>query len=462
MKAIGVKLASIMMLVLLVGCSAEDNESDNQPAASAQVEYTTINTDQVIKALGNDDWVVVDTRLNDAFNGWKMDGVSRGGHIKGAVDFSANWLKVKADESAKVLTEALQTKGISKGKSIVLYDTNGQDAKQVAAYLQSKGFDQLYIYDLNQWANDSSLPLEKYKNYQLIVPAPVVKALIGGERPETFEQAKNVKIVEASWGEEKTSYSKGHIPTAFHINTDDIEPPAVKPPMMWLLADDATLKDVAAKYGFTKDDTVIMTAEEPLASYRLATVLRYMGVHDVRVLNGGHRAWTMAGYELETQSHKPVPADEFGVRIPGRPDVIDTMNEVQDGLKKPEQFTLVDNRTWDEFIGKSSGYSYHDKKGRIPGAIFGYAGKKNSYSMEYYRNLDNTMRNAGEILNLWQGQGIDTSKHLSFMCGSGWRVAEIYTYADVMGLENIGIFSDGWIGWSNTVGNPTISGEPEK
>ena len=73
-------------------------------------------------------------------------------------------------------------------------------------------------------------------------------------------------------------------------------------------------------------------------------------------------------------------------------------------LKKPGQFALVDNRTWDEFIGKSSGYSYHEKKGRVPGAIFGYAGKKNSYSMEYYRNLDNTMRNAGEILDLWQGQ----------------------------------------------------------
>ena len=140
--------------------------------------------------------------------------------------------------------------------------------------------------------------------------------------------------MEASWGEEKTSYSKGHIPTAFHINTDDIEPPAAKPPMMWMLADDAALKDVAAKYGFTKDDTVIMTAEEPLASYRLATVLRYIGVKDVRVLNGGHMAWTMAGYQLETQSHKPVPVDEFGAEIPGRPDVIDTMNEVRDGFEK--------------------------------------------------------------------------------------------------------------------------------
>ena len=167
MKKVGVKLASMMMLVLLVGCSAEKNDTASESTGSAQVEYTTANTDQVLKALGNEDWVVVDTRLNDAFNGWKLDGVSRGGHIKGAVDFSANWLKVKADDSAKVLTEALQTKGISKGKSIVLYDVNGEDAKQVAAYLQGKGFEHLYIYDLNQWANDSSLPLEKIQKLSI-------------------------------------------------------------------------------------------------------------------------------------------------------------------------------------------------------------------------------------------------------------------------------------------------------
>ena len=44
--------------------------------------------------------------------------------------------------------------------------------------------------------------------------------------------------------------------------------------MMWMLADDATLAGVAAKYGFTQDDTVIVTGEEQLAAYRVATVLR--------------------------------------------------------------------------------------------------------------------------------------------------------------------------------------------
>ena len=49
----------------------------------------------------------------------------------------------------------------------------------------------------------------QYKNYQRIVPASVVKDVLDGKTPETFEEGKKVKIVEASWGEEKESYAKG-------------------------------------------------------------------------------------------------------------------------------------------------------------------------------------------------------------------------------------------------------------
>ncbi|WBW96510.1 rhodanese-like domain-containing protein [Oceanirhabdus sp. W0125-5] len=457
-------ILSIMMVIFgLVGCTSKEdkqevkNNSKQEIKNDSKEEYTSINTEKVQEALKDNSWVIVDARLNDAFNGWKLDGVSRGGRIKGAVDFSANWLKVEDDNKEKILDEALETKGISKDKNIVLYDANGNDAKAVAEYLKGKGFSNLYVFDVNEWANDESLPMEKYENYQLIVPAVIVKDIIDGKKPESFENAKNIKIVEASWGEEKTSYANGHIPTAFHINTDSVEPPPA-----WMLGDDETLKKFVLEHGFTKEDTVIVTGEEQMAAYRVATVLRYIGVEDVRVLNGGTTAWTMAGYELETTSNKPAAVTEFGGVIPGNPDVIDTMDETKAGLKTPEKFILVDNRTWDEHIGKESGYSYHDIKGRIPGAVFGYAGKTDSYSLDYYRNIDKTMRNAKEFIALWEEQGIDTTKHLSFMCGSGWRVAEIYTYADVFGLDDIGIYSDGWIGWSNDSGNPIETGEPTK
>ena len=441
--------ALVLTVTLFGGCS---NEKENNEVAD--IEIKTIATKELQDKLTDDSWVVVDTRINDAFNGWKLDNVERGGHIKGAVDFSANWLTVDADDKEKTLDKALETKGIDKDKNIVLYDANGKDAKSVANYLSEKGYKNLYTYNVADWAKDESLPMESYENYEMLVPATIVNDILEGKKPETFENSNDIKIVEASWGEESEAYSKGHVPTSVHINTDTIEPPP-----QWMLASDEELAKFANDYGFTKDDTVIVTGPDVMASYRVAVVLRYIGINDVRVLNGGNDAWTSAGYELETKSNKPVAGNNFGATIPANPDLIDTQAQLKEMLKDSNN-VLVDNRSWDEYIGKISGYSYHDKKGRIPGAVYGYAGTS-STTLEDYRNIDNTMRNADEIKALWKEAGIDTNKHLIFMCGSGWRAAEVLTYANVMGFDNTSLYSDGWIGWSNNTSNPTETGEPK-
>lgn len=439
----------VLTMALFAGCS---NEKENQKVAD--IEVKTIATKELQDKLSDDSWVVVDTRINDAFNGWKLDEVERGGHIKGAVDFSANWLTVDSKDKEKTLDKALETKGIEKDKNIVLYDANGKDAKEVANYLSEKGYKNLYTYNVADWAKDENLPMESYENYEMIVPATIVNDILDGKKPETFENSKNIKIVEASWGEESEAYSKGHVPTSVHINTDTVEPPP-----QWMLASDEDLAKFANDYGFTKDDTVIVTGPDVMASYRVAVVLRYIGINDVRVLNGGNDAWTSAGYELETKSNKPVAGNDFGATIPANPDLIDTQAELKEMLKDSNN-ALVDNRSWDEYIGKISGYSYHDKKGRIPGAVYSYAGTS-ATTLEDYRNIDNTMRNADEIKALWKDAGIDTNKHLMFMCGSGWRAAEVLTYANVMGFDNTSLYSDGWIGWSNDTSNPTETGEPK-
>ncbi|MGL5314493.1 MAG: rhodanese-like domain-containing protein [Peptostreptococcaceae bacterium] len=452
-KRISKKATLVFALALTMAVSSACSKEKVKDEI-VNVETKTVTTQELNEKLNDDSWVIVDTRINDAYNGWELDGVTRGGHIEGAVDFSANWLDVEADNKEETLEKALDTKGIDKEKNIVLYDANGEDANEVAQYLANKGYENLYTYNVADWAKDESLPMDTYENYEMLVPAQIVKEVIDGKTPETFKDAKTIKVVEASWGEESEAYSKGHVPTSVHINTDTIEPPP-----QWMIASDEELKQFALDYGFTKDDTVIVTGPDVMASYRVAVVLRYIGVSDVRVLNGGNDAWVSAGYELETKSNKAVAGTDFGADVPANPDLIDTIPELKEKLNS-EKFTLVDNRSWDEYIGKESGYSYHDKKGRIPGAVYGYAGTT-STTLEDYRNIDNTMRNQDEILALWKEQGIDTNNHLSFMCGSGWRAAEVLTYANVMGYMDTSLYSDGWIGWSNDSSNPTETGEPK-
>jgi thiosulfate/3-mercaptopyruvate sulfurtransferase len=420
--------------------------------------FPNATTDQVRLAINDRSWVVVDARLPDAYNGWRLDGIPRGGHIPGSVNFSARWLKVEHDRSAEILTKALADKHVTPDKRVIVYAVGGEERTAVAAYLSQKGFEQLYLYDFTQWSEDRRLPLEHYASYHLLVPPSVVRSVRDGHPTDTFADVSKVKFAEVSWGDESASYSKGHIPTSFHINTDSIEPPP-----KWMLADKKQLEQFATNHGLNHRDCVILSGEDPTASFRMSVVLRYMGINDVRVLHGGLLAWRLAGYELEEKSNQPPRStDGFGVEIPANPSLIDTYEAVRRGLRQPDRFTLVDNRTWAEHIGETSGYWYHSKKGRIPGSVYGYAGESGTGSMSYYRNIDNTMRSSAEIHRLWQDAGIGVDRHLSFMCGSGWRAAEVLTYAQVIGVKDVGLYSDGWIGWSSDARNPVAVGVPGK
>ena len=448
-----IRFAILMWAVLGLAVSALLAADDRVSAEDNSPRVTKLSNDDVRRVKNDDEWALVDTRVTDAFNGWALDGVRRGGHIPDAVDFPSSWIDIDHEGVTEKLAAALGTKGIERDKHIVLYSTNERDRRRVAAYLWKEGFRKLYSFDLRDWAADPNRPLTRYKNFQLLVPASIAKRLLEGHLPETFAGAKRVKFVEVSWGGEDVSYSQGHLPGSFHVNTDHFEPPP-----QWKLGNPDVLARFATRYGFQVDDTLVISGKDPTACYRLAIVLQYMGVGDVRVLNGGFAAWNAAGYPVETKSHPPPKATSFGARIPGRPALIDDLTRVKTGLGKPNNFMLVDTRTWAEFIGNTSGYKYHFRKGRIPGSTYGQAGFTGANSLTPYRNIDNTMRNADEILALWKQAGISTDKHLSFMCGGGWRAAEVLTFARVIGLPNTSLYSDGWIGWSNDKANPIESG----
>jgi molybdopterin synthase sulfurtransferase len=107
---------------VLASCSnstkVNNNEQTEKKSSAAAVH--TISTDDLKTDLGKKDWLVIDTRSNDAFNGWPLDGVKRGGHLKGAVDFSASWLNVSDDKKDKKLKSLLKSKEITPNKKIVL------------------------------------------------------------------------------------------------------------------------------------------------------------------------------------------------------------------------------------------------------------------------------------------------------------------------------------------------------
>lgn len=89
-----------------------------------------------------------------------------------------------------------------------------------------------------------------------------------------------------------------------------------------------------------------------IAACRAAMILHYCGVDDIRVLDGGYDAWVQSGGTLETKWNEPVPVDEFGGRIPIRPEVLVDLKEAKEILADQEGAALVSVRTWREHIGK--------------------------------------------------------------------------------------------------------------
>lgn len=443
MKRINKILAlSLVAILALTGCAATENTGSDLVAE-------TISTKELVESIQNNDWIVVDTRDNDSFNGWALDGVQRGGRIDGATNFSATWLDVDVDGKEEILNEELNSKGITKDKNIVLYDANGEDAQKVAAYLFAKGYENLYTYDVSDWAKDDSLEMVSYENYQKIVPASWIKDLIDGKNPETFDGG-DYKVFEVSWGPATPDYLAAHIPGAVHIDTDEVE---VGP--IWNKVSDQELNQFALNNGITTDTTVVLYSNgtDSMPAYRVAAILQYMGVSDVRILNGGFDAWQRAGFETESGENPKVAVESFGGAIPMNPSQIVDIKEAKETLANPNSAQLVDVRSWDEYIGNTPGYSDISVAGRIPGDFWGE-------DVASYNNIDGTMRNFDEVLAMWEVQGIDPNKDLSFFCGTGWRVAEVLIYTQVAGMENTHLFDGGWYEWIADTSNPIETGVP--
>lgn len=433
----------LIMTIFAVGCNKDSRESGNYNSA----------TIEEVKAAD----VVVDARANEAYAGWVTGNNKKGGHIEGATDFSANLLTATYDDKENLdgltrdeqLKQYMENKDINKNAKVVIYDENGKDAVKVADYLTNQGVKDIKVFDLNKWEEE----LISYENYKLYIPPMVVKSLIDGESVEELGKVDDLKIVEVSWGtEEESGYLKGHVPGAIHVNSDSFD----DEDNVYLLEKDAVLFDLAKSQGISTSSTVVVTGD-PIFACRYATILKYLGVEDVYVMSGGVNGWTDAGLKMETKSNKGVAISDFGTVTPKNPNLIDTVAEVKSMLGD-SNFMLVDNRTIEEYRGETSGYSYFDKAGRIEGAVFGYAGVGNSSSMLYYRNLDVTMRNGYEIEAMWKKAGVDTSKHLSFYCGGGYRAAEILWDAMVLGYDDVSLFADGWCGWA-LAGEKSVTGK---
>jgi thiosulfate/3-mercaptopyruvate sulfurtransferase len=387
---------------------------------------------------------LIDTRPSAFYNGWPQALNGAGGHEPAALNLSASWLNLMSDLQ---MDEWAKQHGLSDASLIALYGSNAE-TQAVKNRLNALGFSKVTLL---ADAMQEPARLQKMAHFEQLVYPQWLHDL-QQKKPLTAAPAGDWKVIEAGWGSPK-KYLLSHIPGAGYIDTNEVESEP-----LWNKVSDGQLKAMLARHGVRHDTTVILYGRDVYAAARVAQIMLYAGVKDVRLLDGGWQTWSDSDLPVERgMPPKVEPASDFGAPIPGQPQLMLDMQQARALLHRKDA-SLVSIRSWPEFIGTTSGYSYIKPKGEIAGARWGHAGSDSTH-MEDFHNPDGTMRTPDDITAMWKSWNISSDQQVSFYCGTGWRASETFMYARAMGWKNVSVYDGGWYEWSADPKNPVVSGE---
>ncbi|TMQ15068.1 MAG: thiosulfate sulfurtransferase, partial [Deltaproteobacteria bacterium] len=297
-----------------------------RPTVSS-TDVRTIDTADLRDRLGDPRLSVVDVRPLTAYNGWRLGTESRGGHVPGAVSFPAAWLTSVDDPEIERL---LAGKSIGPDRAVIVYDNGdgSDDAGRVVAALGALGVSDVAILrgGFPAWAADPDRPIDRLARHDRLVHIEWLGQLLSGGRPEAAPSGRFL-LFHVNFGVPE-EYEEGHIPGALYLDTNWLENP-----IDWNRRTPAEIDAAVRSLGITHDTTVVVYGRDTvgeanekwpgrragqIAATRALMILRYAGVDDVRLLDGGYDWWVRAGYPVETTLRQPTPVAAFGVEIPLR------------------------------------------------------------------------------------------------------------------------------------------------
>ena len=233
-------------------------------------------------------------------------------------------------------------------------------------------------------------------------------------------------------------YLDAHLPGAVFVDLDtELAGPASPQEGRHPLPDLAAFEAAARRWGVSGERPVVAyDAVGGTSAARVWWLLRWAGVREVRLLDGGLAAWTDAGLPLEAGSVTPEPGDV--VLVPGALPTIDADQAAAwDG-------SLLDARAAERYAGDVE--PVDPRAGHIPGAR----------SAPTTGNIDA----AGTFLSdaALRERFASVEGPVAVYCGSGVTAAH-----EVAALASIGIeaalYPGSWSQWSNDPARPVETGK---
>jgi thiosulfate/3-mercaptopyruvate sulfurtransferase len=229
-------------------------------------------------------------------------------------------------------------------------------------------------------------------------------------------------------------YLAGHVPGASFVDLDAelAAPPGERG--RHPLPDVAVFEDAMRRAGVGGDRTVVVYDDwEGRAAARAWWLLRFHGHADVRVLDGGWRAWREAGGEVEVGEAAPAQPGDFSAQPGGMPVV-----EADGVLDVP---VLVDARAPERFRGETE--PLDPVAGHIPGAV--------NVPTTDNVGVDGRFRDPDELRATYAAAGATSGVGVAAYCGSGVTAAH-----DVLAMEVAGVAAALYPGsWSEWVADPS-------
>lgn len=308
----------------------------------------------------------------------------------------------------------------------------------------------------NQAATTTAATDEVATDTVFVTPEWLNSALAG-----EVEGYENVVVAEAVYDTPAAAetYDKGHVPGAILTRIVEVEDAAGTKAEPYNLLDAEAMKDFALKRGITKDTKLVLYGSDICGVSRAAYGYIYLGVEDVKVLNGGLDAWKAAGFETEKTENKPVAATDFGCDVPAHPEYWVSMKDARDRLANDDNFKLVSIRSEGEWLGETSGYSYIERAGEPEGAVWG-KGCDSASDVNGFMNEDGTVKDLAGFQEVWKDCDFTLDNHLSFYCGTGWRATVPFLVLYQNGYKNISVYDGGWYEWQMYGDNPVQVGDP--
>lgn len=274
-----------------------------------------------------------------------------------------------------------------------------------------------------------------------VVDAPGLRAALAAQRP--------VRLLDVRWRldqpEGRPAYLAAHLPGAVYVDLErELSRVGHPEDGRYPLPDAAALERAARGWGLDDGDLVVAYDDnDGVAASRAWWLLRRHGV-DVRVLDGGIRAWVGQGLPVESGDRV---ASTGRVRLRATDASDDGVATIDDAARAPLEGTLIDVRAPDHYRGSSAGAD--PAAGHIPGAV--------NIPTVSYIDRDGRLRGPEQIRAVLRVGGVDLTREIVLYCSVG-----IASTHSALALAQAGIdarvYPGSWSQWSRTRGRPVAVG----